>query len=527
MKWYSPDILKRIELGARYVCDMLDADHDNMPYFYIERREDGTVFGGSFGKVMEMDLPQVTGRAIDTLYYAEEFAGYAIPHDCDEAYTRHLLGCFDNEYGLPSLPNPDAPGKIFLDGHSMREDLEGLTWLIRRRGNQKAREYADRMLRVLRSVTDDNTGLSPELVRDKGMGDIFLTIGDIQTINSGRLVGALVKYYRLTGSLLALELAGIYSRNVIQHSFSKEGLITDNAWYHIHSITSTLSGVLDYALMVNAPDLVESVQRVYEVGLREFYSTYGWVLELAWLETNQGEVNQIGDLIQVQLILAAHRDPRYYAQAETWMRSALMPSQVLDDSFAKNSPNPKGDFERDMKERMIGGFGFPTPTAHLKNEDSRVNTVDITQGAVQAMCEFTRYIIAESDLGIQVNLLFTWENELAKVESSLPEEGRLRIQVKKPSNLIVRIPERIVDGSLRVECGGEVVTGIRQGVYIVLPNEVEGTVFDISFNPERFDRSEYVYHKLYNVSWFGEQAIGISPVTGIYPLFGEWPCEGE
>lgn len=521
MLWYSADLIERLRLASRHVCGMLDADHGEMPYFYVERRADGTAFAGAFSSP-EVDQAQVVGRAMDALFYVEAFTGEAIPAHCEEVYTRYLLGLFENEDALPSVYDPKQDRKRFIDGHSMREDLEGLVWLIERRDSDIAREYAHRMMRTLRRVTDDDFGISPKLVGEAGLGEIFWTISEVQTISSGRLVGPIVKYYRATGDPLALELADIYSHRVMERSFTREGLITDTAWYHIHSIASTLSGVFDFALMTSDEALVDSVRRVYEVGLREFYSSYGWCKELAWLETDQGEVNQTGDLIQVQLMLAANRDPRHYAEAETWMRSFLLPSQVIDNSFVTGSPEPAGDFERDIANRMLGGFGFPTPSAHLQNENSRITTVDITQGAVQAICEFTCHIITKTGLGIQVNLLSSWENDLAKVESRLPVEGDLTITVKHPTNLLVRIPERIVPGSLRVTRAGEDVQIHRRGIYILLPNDQAGAVFHISFTPERFDRPEHVHHKPYTVSWFGEQAIGISPVNGVYPLFGEW-----
>ncbi len=518
-KWYSPNLRERLELATEYLSGMLDKDRDEEPYFHISRRDDGTAFAGH---ALEIGIPHVTGRAIDALFYTEEVLNRSIPRHVEEVYTRYLLSCFDNEDHLPSFYYPDTK-KRGVEFHNMREGLEGLYWLIKRRNNPTAKDYAYKMLRTLSRLTDEEGALSPQLAKGIGREVVFLGLGEVQTTTAGRLVGPLVKYYRLTGDVLALQLAEKYAKCVMERSFTKEGLLTDLAGNHIHSITSSLSGILEYAVMVNDEQLIEKVRKVYEVGLREFYSSYGWCKELAWLETDQGEVNQIGDLIQIQLLLARARDPRYYSQAEIFMRSALLPSQVLRNDFIEENPEPKGDFERDMKKRIIGGFGFPTPTAHLQTPHSPINTIDITQGAVQAVCEFIRHIITETDLGIQVNLLFSWENDIAKVESALPPEGKLSITPKKPRNLLVRIPKRIEPDSLRVSRGGDKVEGLRFGEYIILPNSKSNVTFQVSFLPQRYDTFEFVYHKPYRISWFGEQVIGISPVSGIYPLFGEWP----
>lgn len=518
LPWYSPDLVKRLQLAVQYLRGMLDKDKEDEPYFYIARRDDGTAFAGH---AIEIGIPHVTGRAIDALFFIEEILGSPVPKRAEEVYTRYLLQCYDNEDSLPSYYHPETK-KRGVEFHNMREGLEGLIWLIKRRNNEMAKEYAYKMLRTLASITDEKGLLSSELVKKIGREGIFQGIGEVQTTTAGRLVGPLFRYYKLTGDILALELADKYARSVMERSFTKEGLLTDLAGNHIHSITSSLSGILEYAVAINDEELIEKVRKVYEIGLREFYSSYGWCKELAWLETDQGEVNQIGDLIQIQLLLAKSRDPKYYSQAEVFMRSALLPSQVLENDFIVENPEPKGDFERNMKERIIGGFGFPTPSAHLQTPHSPINTIDITQGAVQAVCEFTKHIITQTELGIQVNLLFSWENDSAKVESYLPREGKLIIRPKKPLNILVRIPKHIVAESLNAEVNGKKVIGKRFGEYLLLPNDSTSCEFVVTFAPERYDTYEFVYHKPYQISWFGEQVIGISPVSGIYPLFGEW-----
>lgn len=516
--WYSPDLFKRLELATQYLCGMLDKDRDDEPFFFIARRDDGTAYAGH---AIEIGIPHITGRAIDALFFIEEVLGRPVPKYAEEVYTRYLFQCYDNEDSLPSFYHPETK-KRGVEFHNMREGLEGLTWLIKRRNSEKAREFARKMLRTLASITDEKGMLSLELVKKIGRDGIFQGIGDVQTTTAGRLVGPLFRYYKLTGDPLALELADKYARSVMQRSFTEEGLLTDLAGNHIHSITSSLSGILEYAVAINDEQLIDKVRKVYEVGLREFYSSYGWCKELAWLETDQGEVNQIGDLIQIQLLLAKARNPKYYSQAEIFMRSALLPSQVLENDFIEENPQPKGDFEKDMKERVIGGFGFPTPSAHLQTPHSPINTIDITQGAVQAICEFTKHIITQTDLGIQVNLLFSWENDLAKVESYLPKEGKIVISPKKPLNILVRIPKCIEPDSLHAEVNGKEIKGNRLGQYLLLPNNSNSTKFLVTFSPKLYDTMEFVYHKPYHITWFGEQVISVSPVSGLYPLFGIW-----
>ena len=194
-----------------------------------------------------------------------------------------------------------------------------------------------------------------------------------------------------------------------------------------------------------------------------------------------------------------------------------------DSSFCVENESPAGDHEYNLLARMIGGFGFPTPNAHLQKPSSPINTVDITQGAVQGLCEAINHTITEDSLGVRVNLLFSWENALAKVESTLPLEGKLSITVKQPRNLLVRIPTHIESGSLSITKSGQPVSFEQVGIYALVENYEPNTTFEVTFQPTVRQEREFAYHFIYYVSWFGEQVTGIEPVKGLYPLCGDWP----
>ncbi|MFD0716850.1 hypothetical protein [Paenibacillus sp. GCM10027626] len=517
IQWYDADLTERLQLATAYICRMLDKDKDEEPFFGIIRTKEGTAFANHS---VHIGIPHVTGRALDALFYTEEITGERIPEHGEHVYTRYLIDCCSNEDCLPSYYDPDQENKRFVEFHNLREGLEGLTWLIKLRNHEAAAEIADGFVDIVYRLTDFSTGaLSYDLTKKMGREKEFATIQHPYPLVQGRLVGAMLKYYRETGNLKALKLCAAHSRSTMQHCFSPEGLIQDQAANHIHSITSSLSGILEYAILAKDPILTEQIRKVYEIGLREFYSSYGWCKEQAWLETDQGEVNQVGDLIQIQLLLAAHLDRNYYSHAEIFMRSSLLPSQVLKNDFVEEVPSPAGDHECDMKERMIGGFGFPTPSSHLQKEDSAINTIDITQGAVQAICEFTKHIITESEWGIMVNLLFSWENNLAEVRSDLPKEGRIVITPKAAKNILVRIPERTKPSSLQICVDNEPVAFLMMDRYAVIRNLQVGLSYEVKFIPETCEEDEFIYHKPYQVRWHGEQVIGISPVEGIYSLY--------
>lgn len=517
IKWYDADLKIRLRLAKDYICNLLDKDNDEEPFFGINRKSDGTAFANHS---VHIGIPHVTGRALDSLFFIEEILQEPLPEHAEAVYTRYLLECCDNTDYLPSFLDPEKGNKRFVEFHNLREGLEGLTWLIKNRKNETAYHFANAFVNTVYNLTDTVTGsLTYDLAKTMDREKEFMTIQHPYPLVQGRLVGAMLKYYRLTGNLRALELCEMHAKSTMSSCFTSEGLLRDKAANHIHSITSSLSGILEYAIEMRDKALIKHVQKVYEVGLKEFYSSYGWCKEQAWLETDQGEVNQVGDLIQIQLSLASHVDRRFYAEAEKFMRSSLLPSQVLKNDFIKEKDHPDGDYECSMRQRVLGGFGFPTPSSHLQKEDSAINTIDITEGAVQGICEFTRHIITLSGLGIMVNLLFSWENEFAAVISNLPVEGRIQIIPKAEKNILIRIPEKIKPYSLRIFCEGRPATYFMLDNYAVIRNMDAGLKYEVTFIPETYEEKEFVYHRPYDVSWCGEQVTSICPVLGIYPLY--------
>ncbi len=521
MKWYSADIKARLDLACRYIEGMLDRDNDLEPFFSIHRDPDSkTAFARH---AVSIGVPHVTGRALEALFQTEMLTGRKPDPVAEKAYTDYLFSCTDNPDHMPYFTDTDGRDKV--ECHNLREAMYGLTRLIENRSSEKARETAGGMLKTLEKMNGPEGMFSYERIRAMDREGVFLGISDtMQTTTSGRLAGALLAYYRVTGEPLALTLAAGYAKGVMEHSFTDDGRLTDDASNHIHSITSSLSGILDYAYMAGDSEMADKVLKVYRNGLREFMSSYGWVKEQAWLETDQGESNQTGDVIQMLLLLAKHRDPAYYADAERFMRSALLPQQVIDRSFVKDNPEPKGDYQKDMPDRMIGGFGFATPRAHLQQEWSAIDTIDITEGAVQAICEFARHIITRDDLGVRVNLLFGWENEYARTESSLPAKGQIKIYPKKAGSLLVRIPGNIRKGSFKVYGpeGERRYSAVRN---YALVTAKAGEEITVRFTPLMTEKGEFIYHKHYGVRYYGEQCVWVSGEGGVYPLFGEFEPE--
>lgn len=526
LSWYSPDLRRRLSLCLRYVAGMLDADAQGEPFFGADRRPDGTA---TAHHALEIGIPHVTGRALDIVYGIQHTTGETIDPIIEDIYLSYLYSCCDLEDYLPVYFDPAREGKPFVEFHNLRECLEALVWRIRLKGDERAMRVASGMMGTLMALTNPEThcldagslaGLSPD------KAEKFERIGIPLTMTQGRLVGPLMLYYAQTADPRALTLAGWYAGETLDRCFEDSGLLLDAANNHVHSITSTLSGVLSYAMATGREDMIQKVERIVTVGLREATSTYGYCKEQLWLESEQGESNQVGDLIQIFLMLATRgREEEWYHRAECYLRGGLFPAQVTQVDFMENHPSPTCDADRNMASRAVGGFGFPNPTCLMCTPAQPVNTIDITQGAAQAMCEITRQIVTRKGEHLRLNLWLSWDTPAAEVVSGLPLRGGATLRMKEGGLLSLRIPQNMEPGSFALTVNGKPREWVEAGGYAFAGRVEPGDVVEAVFEPSRFVQAEYICHKRYEVTWFGEQAVAVSPVHGFRPLFGEFPAK--
>ncbi len=531
--WYSADLKETMRLAACFVEGLLDADREYEPYFYIS--------AGGYGSpavalhALEIGIPHVTGRALDCLFNVERAAGRKIGAFAEETYTDYYYSCME-EIGLPVWYDA-ASGRRGMEPHNLRESCEAMSWLIRSRDDEAAKELADRFLTVLGTLMPDHCGyIKASAVSGAGLSSWFS--GDRNSPgDTGRLIGALLNLYDASGDERALTLAGDIAGNAFKWFRAGTGSIA-NAGTHIHSITSTLSGLLEYAYLTDDTALVDLVRDVYEgeTGLPLVMSSTGWIKEQINVAGEvQGEVNQIGDVIEIQLLFAKNEKSEraeWYGAAETFMRSALLPSQVLDDSFFTTAKDPESDAYANIAERAIGGFGFPMPSAHLQSRSSPIDTIDITQGAVQAISYFTEHIAYTEDDVLWVNLLFDWENEFARVESRLPLLGKVQVTPKQDGPVRIRAVGGTAKQGIRVYVNGSKADFLLKDGYVTVENVKAGDAVYLDFDLRSESYSETFYRGTpqeceYTVYRYGEQVVAVTPVVGVYPLYRDWPMEIE
>ena len=219
--------------------------------------------------------------------------------------------------------------------------------------------------------------------------------------------------------------------------------------------------------------LMLQVMAFCEDGLWAMRDELGWSCESTEQEeSDHGETNNSGDMLETALILGRWGFSEYYHDAERMLRGHLLPSQVRDTSFIVDPPNPDGvDGLRDVADRHLGSYGFPAPYGHKSVGKGRGNlsfNMDIVGGTVASLCEAYREVVREEVTGHWVNMLFDHETDAVRVRSPYGGCG-LTVEVLKAGPLFVRIPPWVDRAKLKVEGTGGLPTWSDDYLFISQP----------------------------------------------------------
>ena len=445
----TTDIHEAIRLGCRTMQSIFNADDDNVPFFLSEIwPEPGLKFNYCHSEA------HVPGRHLNALLSAEGVAGITLDETAVENHRRAAFLSYSGPVALPLNRQEIGDEPLNFCPHNLREGMHALYALVRYRADDKAREMAEQNIAAMFDLWDPGRGW--DVTRLEKLGLNYQDV-DGFILGEARLLGPLVKYYRATGYAPALELALVLKDKapgefyLEDGGYSKERFIT----HHAHSITCVLSSLAQLADLLDDDGLLARVKAFYDNGLWEMRNEIGWSAEVVGQEdSDHGECNNTGDILETALILGRAGFWQYYEDAERILRCHLLPAQLRDVSFIKDPPNPDGeDGLRNLADRHLGAFGFPAPYGHKSVGKGRRNlsfNMDIVGGTVGSLCEALREVVTSDHTGHRVNMLFDCCTDAVEVESPYTHDS-LSVRLSKPGPLFVRIPSWVRQEDVRIE----------------------------------------------------------------------------
>jgi hypothetical protein len=473
----TTDLVAAVRLGCRTMQRLFNADDHDVPFF------GSTVFPHA-ALWFSPDLSEchVPGRHLAALLAAEAIVGLPLDPAAVDKHRRALFFSFSGPLKLPlNRQALDGPLVNFA-AHNLREGLHGLWALAAYRDDEQARALAEACLAEINRLWSPEDGWDEGRFRALGL---HYQAGQGPLSGEARAIGPLVKYYRATGYGPALELALRLKELCLERFFWPDGaydhkrFVTD----HTHSLTSCLSSLAQLADLLGDAALLQRLRAFYDNGLWEMRDEIGWGPAGVFArDTDVGEANITGDIVETALILGRHGYPECYADAERILRCHLLPSQLRDVSFMRDAPNPVGiDGLRDAANRHLGAFGLPAPYGHQpagRPLESIGFYMDIVGGAVLSLCAACEAVTRSDETGHWVNLHFDHDGPAVSVVSPYTGDG-LVVTLKRPGPLWLRLPRWVAPAEWTLD--GTTETPRLVNGYLFLAQPPVGTPLRLRF----------------------------------------------
>lgn len=467
-----------IERGAKNLAAIQDPTQGGRPYFF------GQLFGHAKMKSLgdpaagsaptsslNFDrhfLSNVAGRALFALGDAERVSGARVPLAAVEAYVRLVLKSVHDSggrlVGIPADPESNTAAAftmtyLFNQGAGLR----GLVALATLAPGATVSGYSgkteDFVSRAIGNLTQYfvNAGFNWETFRRqfnlKGGNTIDANLAKEITADWTALyrgwsdpfcVYALMRYHQATASAAALELARKLKDHVFENRFPADlNKVPTDTFDHLFEPCAEMNA---YARLATVDGDVEAMSRIRArfQAMRRVgqIAPTGWVAESAKRQSDVGEPNNSGEVIETCLSLAAFGWPEYYEIAERFIRNYLLKTQVIDSTLVESDGAGDRDGTKNLRTRFLGGFAFAAPYGLVATKSPYFTGIvagDCTAGGVASLCEIKRHVLRTVQGVPHLNFLFDVESE--KLTFKGPYAGTAKIQLRSGfSSLNIRVP---------------------------------------------------------------------------------------
>ena len=505
------DLRSYMRLGVQHIYQSaINRSRGCLPYVRFNLTEEPT-----WARHEYWGSPHMVGRFLDALAVCSRILDLPEDQEAVDGLQQLLHESINNPSGLAfdTLPGPD--GKRTAALHHSREVLLGLLGLKTWRGSESSIQLARCFVRTLEGVTRE-TGSFPS--------DKFSENGWVKSPSrklnqtSGRLIGALVKYFRATEDSLAIDLATRFAEVNIKACFTSDGELTPQAGEHLHSTEGTMTSLIDLGLLTGDERYLEIGRRLYDVGLRRWRTSWGWAKESRNHEPGRGEANNTGDFVEAALLLGQSGRPEYFQDAERIIRNGLLAAQVVaTDWIPQSSLADTKDYAYSrIQERAKGAFAFTLPNSYHS-----YNT-DLMGGALQSLSEAYHVSTTKEEEAVHVNMLFSNDTPWLRVRSDLPRAGRLKLEALQEGRVMVRLPDWIKRQNVKVERDGSSQKTRWRDNSLDLDHLARGARITVCFDqPKRKTREKAPgFPDPFEVEWLGDCIVAMQPTpSGTIALY--------
>lgn len=497
------DLKQSLELGGRGLLAWLDPDRDHLPTGGYEVAHD-------------------VGRWWDAVLRLEQATGFVIPAPVEAAMLANLKRLTANPDALLVTEN-QWNNRRTINPHNLRETMIAYHALVRYRQDDWARQAGHRLLETIdRCCRDDGHFDATRLGLWSAIplsDDPFIAEQEVvpgwfdSTTSTGRCLEGVVWFYEATGDELALRVADRLARHHLQmladaHGQPRTEFFREDNVGHNHSYLGTVRGLLLFGLLTRQRAYIEAVTNIYrhsiwqrnittscftthDIGRTRFKDKHG---------DKTCESASTGDVAQIALWLALRDNQTdLLDDVERILRAHLLPVQVTESDLGGTRPDG-----RTITPKWIGGWGC------LGERGWKDSTHDVLAAVVHSLCDIYRHTAVRDACGLQLNWHFDYEDDQVRILSRRDERANVRIELKQPATLRLRLPTWAPMESCRLKVNDAMQPVAPLGAYLPIS---DAHVVELDYAlPRRLTEERSADGSIVRFEWVGDAVQGMQRV---------------
>jgi hypothetical protein len=512
-------------LARGSILARLDPTLGYQPFFRLD-------LGGEIPQALHAswDYCDMAGRFVDALILTAPMADAGDPSEAELGLRDFLLARVNLKDGL--CYNAEAPWSTYAaDMFCQGRALIGLVTLFLQTGNGTVEGAIEGQIAGLTKIARWNNDLCfypKDIWVDDHWEEGGLWNFACPGYSTQQTVG-LARYARATGSQAALKLA-----RGLSLFFKNSGPVAHDGTFkgHTHSqgILPTVLGILNYALVAGDEALASWCQRTYEHARRNT-SSFGWIADGLGLDINLTpfagtcETCALADLIEIAITLTEAGLGDYWDDIDRFARNQLLEQQFRDVSLVA-SDDALSASDPVVASIIRGAFDSAAlPNSLIGDQHGVVEGCCTPAGARACMLVWDRIMSRQPD-GVHVNLSFSRDTPWARLISSEPFRGEVRLEIRQAARFFWRLPSWVDAHRVRLTVDGQERSVVVQGGSLDLGDARPGQTFVITYPLEERDEFDTIAGREYETHWKGGVVTRITPAGDRYPTYQRAVFEG-
>lgn len=534
---YSP--LGSARLVKHYITNMVDKANDNLPYWLLLPNKKPAEAAHC-----RVDDAELVGSWYEGLDAAMSMLGTSDGDDVRQSLRRHLMKSW-GEHGLRFCEPYPWTHTVHASFHEMGYILPALNRITEEYpDDSEAEKRTSELVRGMRSLVIERkvrTFWSGDFVENEPIyefpNDVYLKDGGFdltrhtgrgeQAIRNAVSLPALVRRYELKGDEVALELAIGMANYVLGPS--RYFNYKMEYFGHVHSAMLFACGIVALGRLTGNDTFIQKGKAIYDY-TRSLSSSFGWVPEYAqWhpMEEEHCETCCIRDMIVCaqELIMCGYKE--YYNDMNLFARNQLVENQIRYAGYVEcdnTKPDENGITYCDIDKRMLGGFTGGSEPNSISLARFRSIAGCCVGTAPVALKTIWDNVMTDEDGVITVNIPCDKETQHVKLESFIPNQGRVSITAKEDVRVGFRLYGWMGASPRFTVNGNDTAPVISNGVAVLALHK--GDVAELRFDIETRAVKEIACGTEFTVYWRGCDVVDITP-RGAHVRLYQRDCDAQ